>query len=158
MEIDSLAVRIEYMDRGIFHDTAVYQMLIDNAKKITPYWELTASKYEATFLQFYSSSAICPWMIDQFRKYIDKPVIDPDHKFGFIDPDTLFSSLGLTEDCYNSQLYLKQIEGLLDMKLIKIKAFLVKPLAKSKDEILFNIKEAELIEIAASLNEIKSWL
>lgn len=158
MEIESLAIRIEHNNKGIFHNNYIYNKLNDHAKNITPYWGVTASKYEATFLQFYVSSSISPWMFDQFRKYLDDQAVNPDYKFGFTDPDTLFSVLGLTENCYNSQLYLKQFEGLLDLQLINVKAFLTKPIAESREEILFDIKEAKLIEEAATMRQIKSWL
>lgn len=144
--VDALAFRVEWLDRGPFWDNSSFDDIKALALKVA------VSKNDeqhagSTFLEHYVFNADSPWDCSAFEQQLTKSSREvKSMRFGFCSAQTLSREFAL-----HHPPYLRQFQALLERPEFSVKALLVKPLAKSKTEILYLRNNAVLVE------EVSSW-
>jgi hypothetical protein len=148
MSTDVLAYRLEYGDKGPFWCDKTFRQLVRQCRRVTPQWiQDTVAEHWSSFIEYYCAHADSPYDEKAFDYFLSRPAQDPNWRFGFTQKQSFSKELGF-EQC---GLYRDQFESLLDKDAaFNIRVYLVRPLAASRDEVLFDARRAELIDEATT--------
>ncbi len=146
----TLAFRVEWNGRGPFWQDKTLTELVRHCRKLTPHWKQHDSP-SSTFLEHYCAMADSPYDNKDFDRHLSRlPDNDCSLGFGFLSVQGLREAFSL-----EVALYQEQFQLLLERTTaFRVRAYSCLPLALSATEVLFRWSSAELLDEAASWQQV----
>lgn len=149
--MDTLAYRLEYQNQGPFSSEDIFRAIRKSILKHGPDYD----GYGTTFLNYYDQRSIQPMFVPSIKALLDRSNLKGELRFGFDSKEVMEESFGIDrdEERYNKN-FLHQFQNFLNQdESVCIRVYLVKPLEKANNEVVYRYGDSELLAEAKTYQE-----